>query len=99
MTLPKTARRASRDASSEARVTLAVRLRLAAGAAPGIYMGGARRKSVLPGKNDMQMAGDKMGEIAEIHRLDRCSEERERRRRRHQNTTTALRPERLFPRS
>ncbi|KAH8091283.1 hypothetical protein JL720_6176 [Aureococcus anophagefferens] len=29
-------------------------------------MGGARRKSVLPGKNDMQMAGDKMGEIAEI---------------------------------
>jgi hypothetical protein len=29
-------------------------------------MGGVRRKSVLPGKNDMQMAGDKMGEIAEI---------------------------------
>ena len=99
MTLPKTARRASRDASW-ARVSLASQpLRLAAGAAPGIYMGGARRKSVLPGKNDMQMAGDKMGEIAEIHRLDRCSEERERRRRRHQNTTTALRPERLFPRS
>ena len=28
-------------------------------------MGGARRKSVLPGKHEMQMAGDKMGEIAE----------------------------------